>query len=307
MIVALSAEDAANIRHWSQFSDAKLDPRPLEDGRFAVPVTTLTDRRFAGARRLIAKGATVAESAVTFAATSDFRMSIDSKQVYLSAAPTPHAFSAPGAGVYRFETRRNESGYAGDAANGNRRSELVAGIDASDRYGAGETLWSSFAFVVGPQKGGLDAGGALGLVHQWHSVDTGVSRAPVLGVSLDGGNLRIYTRSDATGTATQNHYTAPRPPDGTVHRVVVAGTLGASGHLNVWLDGTQIVNVNTPIGYYNDDAGARDLAYPHVGLYQNNFDAPTVVFITNWEWGTTDLSARVASPRPVTAPASGWV
>jgi hypothetical protein len=88
--------------------------------------------------------------------------------------------------------------------------------------------------------------------------------------------------------------------------MVISGLLGQSGHITVWLDGTQIVNADAPIGYYNDDGGARALAYPHWGLHQTNVDAPSVIYHANMEWGTADLSSRVDTPLPVmTPPADG--
>lgn len=307
MTVVLTAQQAANLRYRATFPDAVLAPVLLTDGRFGVSDAALTDPRVAQYRHLLKQGAIEDQSTLTFLPSDPYKITLSGRECYLSAAATAHAFGIPATNVYRFEIHRGESGYSGDAANGNRRAELVAGATSADRYGSGETLWVSFSFVVGPAHATFDTGGTLQLLHQWHSVDSGTARSPVLGVSVDGGNLRVYTRSDSTGSTAQNHYTVARPTDGVVHNVVISGLLGASGHLNVWLDGAQVVNVNTPIGYYNDDAGARDLAYTHFGMYQNNSVDPTVVFIANPEWGTTDLSARVASPLAVTVPAGGWV
>lgn len=233
-------------------------------------------------------------------------LTIDSKPMHLSAARVPYAFSIPAPNVYRFELHANDFGWSGDSGRGNRRSELVS---MGDKYGAGETLWTSFSFVVGAAHASFDGGSKHNTIHQWHSVDTTVPRSPVVDVELMDGNLEIITRSDATddnGATKARRYSAARPADGVVHNMVISGRLGKSGHLRAWLDGKQIVNTDAPIGYYHDDDGDRPLAYPHWGLYQSNVDTPAVIYHANVEWGTDDMSARVDSPLPVTAPPGGW-
>jgi hypothetical protein len=247
-------------------------------------------------------------AAPPLAAGDTLDLTIDSKPMYLAAPPAPYAFSIPAPSVYRFELHANDFASRVDSRLGNRRSELIS---EGDRYGSGVTLWTSFSFVVGPSHGPFDVARGHNIIHQWHSVDTAAEgRSPVVDVELVDGKLEIVTRSDATddnGVTEVVRYSATRPPDGVVHNMVISGLLGQSGHVNVWLDGTQIVNTNAPIGYYNDDGGARALAYPHWGLYQSKTDAPTVIYHANLEWGTTDLSARVNTPLAVSPPPGGWV
>lgn len=228
---------------------------------------------------------------------------IDSKPMDLYAAPTPYAFGTPAENVYRFEVRENDFGWPGDSKNGKRRSELVS---RGDQYRSGETLWTSFSFVVGPAHGPFDGGSEQNFIHQWHSVDVTENRAPVVRVELNHGDLEIRTQSDATDKSVVR-YRAVRPPDGAVHSVVISGLLGKSGHIKAWLDGTQIVNTDAPIGYYNDDGGERPLAYPQWGIYQSNVKAPAVIYDANLTWGTSDLTRLISRPTAVTAPPGGWV
>lgn len=236
-------------------------------------------------------------------------VTIDSKPMDLSAISAPYAFSIPATDVYRFEVHANDFGWPGDSKNGNRRSEVVS-VDRYE-YGSGATLWTSFSFVVAPAHSPFDGGPSRhNTIHQWHSVDHEKARRPGLQVQLLGGNLVIQTRSDIAGESGETgivRYSATRPADGVPHHMVISGTLGRSGHLNVWLDGTQIVSTDASIGYFNDDGGARALAYPHWGIYQTNVDPPAVIYHANVEWGTIDLSARVRDPLAVTAPPGGWV
>ena len=230
---------------------------------------------------------------------------VDSQPMRRQAATRDYSFAIPAPNVYRFEVRKNDFGWRGDKANNNRRSELVS---EGDRYYSGQTLWSSFSFVVGPEHGSFDGRSEHNQITQWHSVDTDIKRRPVFDIQLKGGNLVVTTRTETNKSELGNvHYSYLRPRDGVVHNVVVAALLGEEGHLDVWLDGTRIVDVETAIGYYNDDDGTRALAYPHWGIYESNVDDPAVVYHANIEWGLRQLSDRVAKPLEVTRPPGGWV
>ncbi|MCV7303084.1 heparin lyase I family protein [Mycobacterium barrassiae] len=231
---------------------------------------------------------------------------IDSQPMSVSAVEKDYAFSIPARDVYRFEVRNNDFGWSGDEANNNRRSELVS---KGEKYNSGETLWSSFSFVVGPDHLPFDADGEIPspyhhIIHQWHSVDTVAGRSPLFAIELRDGDFIVSTRSDDDPSRNVIHYSKSRPTDGVAHNVVVAGLLGRDGHLDVWLDGKRIVDVDTAIGYYNDDG---PLAYPHWGIYQHNVDDPAVLYHANIEWGRADLSARIVRPLAVVKPPGGWV
>lgn len=231
---------------------------------------------------------------------------VDSQPMRVQAVEKDYAFSTPASDVYRFEVRKNDFGWDGDGPADNRRSELVS---EGDHYYADETLWSAFSFVVGPEHlpfdpEGEDSSPYHNIIHQWHSVDTASGRSPVFAIELRNGDFTVSTRSDDDPSRLVTHYSETRPADGVVHDVVVSGLLGNDGHLNVWLDGRQIVNDDTAIGYYDDDGG---LAYPHWGIYQKNVDAPSIVYHANIEWGLEELSGRVTAPPDVIEPPGGWV
>lgn len=69
---------------------------------------------------------------------------------------------------------------------------------------------------------------------------------------------------------------------------------GGSGGVDVWLDGAQIVGFLGQIGY-NDVNGP----IAKIGLYKspkNPADPPIIRYVANFEYGTSDLTARIASP-----------
>ena len=231
---------------------------------------------------------------------------VDSQLMRRQFVDRDYAFSVPAGNVYRFEVRKNDFGWTGDKKHGNRRSELIS---EGERYYSGQTLWSSFAFVVGPEHSSFDSGASShNQITQWHSVDVEVKRRPIFDIQLKNGHFVVATRSENNDSNSgEVHYSAARPADGAAHNVVVAALLGKEGHLDVWLDGTQIVDTDTPIGYYKDDDGNRALAYPHWGIYQSNVDSPAVVYHANIEWGLRQLSNRVTKPLEVAIPPRGWV
>lgn len=282
--------------------NAYLEPALLTDGTFAVNEAAVTDPNHAAHARVLAAATVATPLPAEYVTPYGYMQGeFPGGRGYFSCAKRPWSFDEPQPGMYRFEVRRNDFGYSGDPRNGNRRSEIVL----FDTYGPAETLWTAWSTVLGPHDGMLiDNNDQFGLVHQWHGVGNS-GKGPILGVNFSRDRIEIFTRSDADGTATkQVRYTTDLPATGVQTDFVIAGTLGETGHLDVWVNGTQVIDLDIPLGYYNDPG---DLAYPHWGLYTHNQDTNDVIFHANIESGTTDLSARVSSPLPVTAPAEGWV
>lgn len=307
----VGARDAAiNARALvgSVVGGARIEPLLLTDGRFALPAEVLTDPAFAAAVSTLSGWSTETPATsdyVVMPTPNTFNAMVNGKTMYHSGRPS--SLTMPASNVLRFELRVNDFGASVDSANRNRRSELVANGPGRG-IGAG-TVWSSFCFILGDHLG-LSAvrSGMFGLVHQWHSVDTSVGRSPVLNVDCSNNVFTIRTRSSVgadagnpSGTETI-HYSAAVPAKGAKTYVVLQATFGSSGHLNAWVNGSQVVNVDTPIGYYTDltdGSGRTELGYPHWGLYTRNQSETDIVYIANPEWGTTDLSGRIASPLSV--------
>lgn len=296
-MLLLTRAQALGVRNRSS-SGSTLLPRPTNDGRYAVSDATLTD----AAHTAVASTLSAATSGTATLLDVDDRIYVDGKEMRISTARESWAITEPSAGVFRHEIRANSYGSGTDSPNKTRRSEIIA-AGSGYAFSSGETVWASWSSISGDHPGTDNASTTLGLIHQWHSVDTTVARGPVIGVDISAGTLTIITRSDAELTGSDGtkkvRYSTTVPAKGVVTNFVLQATLGQSGHLTAWINGSQVYDAAIPIGYYNDDAGARALAYPHWGIYTANLNTTDVMYHANIEWGTTDLTARIASPLSV--------
>lgn len=314
-MIVLTSQQTAHLLWRDTFYDAKLRPLRLSDGRYALPESVLTDPRHARWRSLLKQGTTESAGGLTFsppANGADYSTFVDGKEMYVQiGAPTetygfpgPRLFDIPLENLYRFESHTNngnESG--GDKSHYRRRVELIQPDE--DGYSDGQTLWAAWSTILTDQRDGF-VGNNGTLIHQWHGDWASSGPGPVVWLTLDSGNLLINSRSDVDNWVSHQHYSQPfSPTTGTPVNFVVSGLLGASGHLNVWMDGTQIVNVDTPIGGYIEPHTV--LAFMQFGIYMDNIRQPDVIYHANMEFGTSDLSARIASPISVSTPPGGWV
>jgi hypothetical protein len=314
-VIVLTAQQTANLLWRTQFHDAQLRPRRLSDGRYALPEAVLTDPRHTRWRSLLKQGSIEAVGGLTFTPPvngADYSVSVDGKEMYLQVGaipetygmPVPDLFDIPAANLYRFEAHQNRGDpTAGDRFHNRRRVELIQ--MESDGYGDGDTVWTSWSTVLTDARAGF-VGENGTLIHQWHGSNSSSGPGPVFWITLRGGDLEVHTRSDIDAWVAHEHYSQPfAPATGTPVNFVVSGLLGGSGHLNVWMDGVQIVNVDTPIGGYIE--ALPTLAFTQFGVYMDNIASVDVLYHANVEYGLTDLSARIASPVSVTAPPGGWV
>ena len=311
MLATTSRQSAMNVSALisSDYGGARLEPRILNDGRYVLPESVLTDPSVAAALSELSTWTTIATPA-----SGDY-MSIPSNSwilkpgyflnqgILMFRTGRRSAMTLPHPDVFRFELRPNDFGWWADSADKKRRSEIITANNTTTGAHDGETIWTAFTFVLGDHPGLLNSqGGAafpFGYITQWHGVDQAVGRGPVLAVNVSNNAVKIQTRSDTGGPSNVvGHYSGPVPGKGVKTSVVMQATFGAAGHLNAWIGGTQIVNADTPIGYYND-THTTILGYPQWGLYAINQPTTDIVYIANPEWGTTDLSARITTPLPV--------
>lgn len=289
----------------------RLIPRLLTDGRYALPDAAKTDPEYAAAHAILANWATETPSnyapAPSVGVYTLSRLHIlERGQYYYQTGGRGNVLTMPAEGVYRTRIGQFDGLLTDQADNGRRRSELAALEFASTAPGpaAGQTVWASFCFVlagVPSYRAGVPV-----VIHQYHS--TGVAGAPSLGVNFYDGKLMFVTRSSAdTNPTTGNgkpvyHWEGPMPEDGVKTHIVLQATFGQTGHLNVWLNGIQVVNADTPIGYYASNAAGKSLGVPQIGQYSAASEFEDIMYIANPEWilesqGT--LADRITNPLPV--------
>lgn len=256
-------------------------PRLLVDGNFAVSELVLTDPAHAQVRSVLGQG-TITSSFAAFEnlGAGEFA-TVDGKDCLINADDLPWTIQ-PTATGHRFELRAGEA----------QRAEFVGLFDT---FGPGEEVWQSFTFELNIRDGfeAVLPAPSWGLIAQWHGVDS--YRSPVLGFDCGNNAFRVVTRSDADGIYVEKVRYTSALPVGPVN-IVARFVLGVSGELQVWFNGVEILNIQCPIGYYNDPG---DLAWLQWGKY-NGAGVPTsAVTTSNMRWGLTDLSDKIANPDPV--------
>lgn len=315
-MIVLTAQQTANLLGQNSFSDALLAPRRLSDGQYALPESALTDPRHARWRSILVQGSIVDAGSLTFTppvgGSTGYSVTVDGHEMYLGVGapwytygtPGPRLFDIPVANLYRFECHHNNVLTSGDGGAGRRRVELLRNGD--DGWADGTTVWAAWSTILTDRREGFHTDNGT-IIFQMHPHYTSSGVYPVMWLGLRADTLEVRTRSSLTMTGSAvTHYSEPFDPDsGTPTNFVFQCTFGASGHLNVWKDGTQIVNVDTPIGYY--DEGLSVIAFPQFGCYMNNVETVDVIYHANMEIGTTNRSTRIANPQAVTAPPTGWV
>lgn len=296
-------------------SDACLYPRLLKDGRYALPMGALGDAHkqpaaapLLGDWNIESVAHSDFESASPFGTPRDFVFLVDGK--FVRQAGRPASLSMPAGSVFRFAVSANDFAGSYDSLNGNRRSEIVS--HQSGGVGA-DSIWTSFCVVLGDLPDVAGAGNAI--IHQWHSADTNVGRAPVLYVDISSGELGVYTCSSsnlADESSGDNQpagsgipvvqYVTELPEVGARTYFTFYIRFGHDGHLTAWINGLMVADTDTPIGYYDDlidGSGRTILGYPHWGLYTNNKPNTNVVYVANPEWGKSSLLERVSAPLSV--------
>lgn len=311
-MIVLTDEQAGKLLWKDQFGHALLRPIRLNDGRYALPESVLTQPEHARWREILNQGSIESAGSLTFDSISDedYRLDVDGVEMnlYMGEAtprsfgyPAPSLFDIPNTGLYRFEAQYNSDLGSIDRSRNRRRVELLQ--YSPDGYQPGDTVWSSWSTIITDQRAGFDQG-ATTIFHQWHANPSSAHGAPILDFTLTGGVFYINSRSSASSGATQNRYMATAPAANEITNFVVSGLLGSSGHLTVWMNGAQIYDGAIPLGYYSESLPY--MARLQYGIYMDNVHSADVLYHANIEFGTTDLSARVATPLPLPAPPEGW-
>lgn len=310
-------DEAVNVRALvgSDYGGARLHPILLDDGRYALPEQVLTIDAYQDAHAILdewdTETITTADYEPTPTGSGSQRMLFaigDGRYFHVGRRAS---LTMPDTDVFRFELQPNDFGgefdwgWGGssedpaDSSDRNkRRSTLVSyseGIEFTDE----ETAWVSFCLILGDTPGFATAEWAT--IMSFGSTE-GADVSGVFSITLPGGDFIIRTRSSADTWSSGSgkpisHYTGTAPAKGVKTYIVLQITFGEEGHLNAWVNGSQVVDEDTPIGYYA--LPHTYLGRPQFGVYENNQSSTDVVYIANMEIGSADLSDRIASPLSV--------
>jgi len=191
--------------------------------------------------------------------------------------------------IYRFKVNQGE---ARDSDTGAERSELSNG---DTPFNHGTSIWVAYSFKVDT---GDTFDGITQILGQFHA---GVS-SPNFSFRMPfDDNFRVYLRTGDADAYTQNiAYTDSSFVRGDWYHVVVNAkfTSDTTGFIHVWINGTQVVDVNDYMTGYQEIQSTSN--YWKFGVYRSTSVPPVeIVRYANMELGTADLSSRILSPTPI--------
>lgn len=199
--------------------------------------------------------------------------------------------------IQRFETRPLER-WLFDATS--ERSELLMDFTAPFET----DVWWSYSMLI---EDGPPVTTPWAVFGQWHaSEDAGdISASPpfALEISPSTQEMGINTRGSAanplTGIPPAVFHWTRAGMRGAWHDWVFRSrfSYGLTGQLQVWLDGTEIINVSGIRNAYNDAVGP----YFKYGIYRGQSPSASaetlVAHYANLELGTASLASRITRPR----------
>jgi hypothetical protein len=211
--------------------------------------------------------------------------------------------------IWKFECHTDD-GNSATPGSGTHRSELVGDYSQSKTNNLvpfGTKVWQAFSQRV---TGTLSANSAdFVIANQWHAAqDTGdASLSPPLSFAFAGNSFRIATlwddqavQTNSTNTHFQGRYYDNSFPLNTWINWVVAATFDfnnpGNGTLEVWRDGTKVINLSGISMGYNDSRGPR----LQFGLYRSaGYQGTLAIEYANMEVSYASLLDRVTIPRPI--------
>jgi hypothetical protein len=316
-VAAVAPQEGFRIGQGTYYGDvggARLWPVPLLDGNYALPVQVLTNPAYSAALPHVGNWTvqnTISPVSLINAGSTGWKLYVaNGDRLLRSNSGHFGSITMPASNVYKFTLRPGERVAATDITGSvfgqNRRSTLInAGtlaspaVDTIHEFGVGGDYWISFSYVIGE----------ISSLHRGPMVFStrGLSnprREPAVTVTLyndPARNLEIMTSSALQPTVNVTRYQGPRPADKTPVSMVFQITAGESGHLNAWINGTQVVNVDAAIGHW--DVGTQRMGL-QLGPYTDEAPEKDVVYYANVEYGTASLSSRIANPLSV--PSLDW-
>lgn len=206
--------------------------------------------------------------------------------------------------LHRFEVRSGDhwgQDVIDDGGTTTReRSELS---DSSPRLPMMTDIWVAYDIYIEPGPVSTASFVCLGQLHSTPDGSEDKAASPPWVIALDGPDLNLYIRTKAelvaTGSGIPTIYpVCPNVPRGRWHRLVSRlnydWNVGGNGGVQLWFNGTKIVDAASPLGY-NDAIGP----WFKFGVYRGPATETLAVLYNNIDVSLSSLVGRVTSPRPL--------
>ena len=204
----------------------------------------------------------------------------------IDSAGLAYSIQKLGNNLFRFEVNQGE-GRPSDS--GVERAELSG---SANTVPYGTDVWTAYSFL-------MDS------ANSWSAHDANICGQFHAGVGSPNLSFRfpspttmeITIRAGVSSSYTQTiAYTNNAFQQGKWYNVVIQANFSpgtATGTLNVWIDGTQVVNLTSFTTGYSDASST----YFKAGIYRSTSEPENqVVYFANIETGTTNLSSRILNP-----------
>jgi len=250
----------------------------LSDGTHSLTAMDMAGNTSAASRPV---NGTVVPSITSFSATPNNVFDIGGHPYRVETAGQSYSLTAPDAQTLRFEIR------PGDHAWFDSGSVDRAEVDGSagGYIPSGTPVNIRYQFMVEPNgpNGSFTNTARWFVTAEMHNADTisGVSTSPPFAIQLAGNHLQVVARYCPTGLDPSNRagnltmltlWTDPNPIQaGQYNKIQIQANVSNTsiGYLDVWVNGTQVVNYHGPLGYGSP-------TYWEEGLYRNAGPSQTV-------------------------------
>ncbi|MDH2403174.1 heparin lyase I family protein [Bradyrhizobium sp. SSUT18] len=245
---------------------------------------------------------TVVPSITSFSATPKTRFDIGGDSYQVQTAGKSYSLTNLDPQTLRFEVQPGDKAWY-DSGPVDR-----AEIENDTRIPVGTPINISYEFMVepnGPNGSFTNTASSYFILGQLHNDDTvgGVPTSPPFYINLVGDHLQVNALYCPTGLNPSNAarnlthltlWTDPNPIQaGQYNDTKISANVSnnSSGYLGVWMNGTQVVNYQGPLGF-------GDPTYWEYGLYRSRAPETVAANFRNMTI-TTRAAPPGASPRPL--------
>jgi hypothetical protein len=320
MTIVGNQKDGVNVYDtvFSQSGGARLVPRLLTDGGYALSDNAKTDPTTAAVHPILAgwtdnNTPTYAPITLTRQSQSWLMLKCGDKVYTHRGGQGNGALTMPADNVFRFAAGP-KTGADSELNRDARRTQISANNGGTDPIGGktGETVWAAYSYNLGDTpgivEGTADPRYNRGFQFLQWAETKGFSHGnagPPLSVISRNEELVVMSASSAELDANTNfpvykdRYKAPLPAKGVVENWVHQITWGPTGHINMWRNGQQILNLDCPIGFWAGLPATATLGFFEIGHYGSATQYTDVSYAANIEWSFSSLADRITAPLPV--------